>query len=114
MLGLQKKQRELKKMTKLQETKRKDERSVFSVNIPKGCITETGWEKGDKLIIRPLLMAEGVFILTIAKEQDDIDKRIEEIIKNAAGPMKPTREYLLEHQFIGFPEDIKQKHLKEQ
>ena len=47
--------------------------------------------------------------ITIAEDKEDLDKRIEEIIKNAPGPMKPTREYLLEHQFIGFPEDIKQK-----
>lgn len=46
---------------------------------------------------------------TIAKDKEDLDKRIKDIIKNAPGPMKPTREYLLEHQFIGFPEDIKQK-----
>jgi len=45
----------------------------------------------------------------IVNDQEDLDKRIEEIIKNAPGPMKPTREYLLEHQFIGFPEDIKKK-----
>jgi alkanesulfonate monooxygenase SsuD/methylene tetrahydromethanopterin reductase-like flavin-dependent oxidoreductase (luciferase family) len=47
--------------------------------------------------------------ITIVKDQEDLDKRIEEIINNAPGPMKPTREYLLEHQFIGFPEDIKEK-----
>jgi alkanesulfonate monooxygenase SsuD/methylene tetrahydromethanopterin reductase-like flavin-dependent oxidoreductase (luciferase family) len=47
--------------------------------------------------------------ITIAKDQDELDKRIEDIIKNASGSMKPTKEYLLEHQFIGFPEDIKEK-----
>ena len=47
--------------------------------------------------------------ITIVKNQEDLDKRIEEIIKNAPGPMKPTREYLLEHQIIGFPEDIKKR-----
>ncbi|MBY8985040.1 MAG: LLM class flavin-dependent oxidoreductase [Candidatus Lokiarchaeota archaeon] len=47
--------------------------------------------------------------ITIAKNQEDLDKRIEEIIKNTPGPMKPTKDYLLEHQFIGFPEDIKKK-----
>ena len=47
--------------------------------------------------------------ITIVEDQEDLDKRIEEIIKNAPGPMKPTKDYLLEHQFIGFPEDIKQK-----
>ena len=47
--------------------------------------------------------------ITITEDQEDLDKRIEEIIKNAPEPMKPTKEYLLEHQFIGFPEDIKQK-----
>lgn len=46
---------------------------------------------------------------TIVEDQEDLDKTIEDIIKNASGPMKPTKEYLLEHQFIGFPEDIKQK-----
>ena len=47
--------------------------------------------------------------ITIAKNQEDLDKRIEEIIKNTPRPMKPTKDYLLEHQFIGFPEDIKKK-----
>ncbi|MHA2280536.1 MAG: LLM class flavin-dependent oxidoreductase [Promethearchaeota archaeon] len=47
--------------------------------------------------------------ITIVENQEDLDKQIEEIIKNAPGPMKPTREYLLEHQFIGFPEDVKKK-----
>ncbi|MHA2036401.1 MAG: LLM class flavin-dependent oxidoreductase [Promethearchaeota archaeon] len=47
--------------------------------------------------------------ITIVENQTDLDKRIEEIIKNAAGPMKPTKEYLLDHQFIGFPEDINEK-----
>ena len=46
---------------------------------------------------------------TIAEDQEDLDKRVEDIIKNAPEPMKPTKEYLLEHQFIGFPEDLKQK-----
>jgi alkanesulfonate monooxygenase SsuD/methylene tetrahydromethanopterin reductase-like flavin-dependent oxidoreductase (luciferase family) len=50
--------------------------------------------------------------ITIVKDQEDLDKCIENIIKNAPGPMKPTREYLLEHQFIGFPEDIKNKFLE--
>ncbi|MFW9879687.1 MAG: LLM class flavin-dependent oxidoreductase [Candidatus Thorarchaeota archaeon] len=50
--------------------------------------------------------------ITFVKSQEDLDKRIEKIIKNAQGPMKPTREYLLEHQFIGFPEDIKKKFLE--
>ena len=47
--------------------------------------------------------------ITIVKNQEDLDNRIEEIIKNAPGPMKPTREYLLEHQIIGFPEDVKKR-----
>ena len=47
--------------------------------------------------------------ITIVKNQEDLDNTIEEIIKNAQGPMKPTREYLLEHQIIGLPEDIKKK-----
>ncbi|MFW9783689.1 MAG: LLM class flavin-dependent oxidoreductase [Candidatus Heimdallarchaeota archaeon] len=47
--------------------------------------------------------------ITMAKDQDDLDKYIETIIKNAPGPMRPTKEYLLEHQLVGFPEDIKQK-----
>lgn len=47
--------------------------------------------------------------ITLVEDQEDLDKRIEDIIKNAPGPMKPTKEYLLEHQFLGFPEDIKQK-----
>lgn len=47
--------------------------------------------------------------ITMAKDQDDLDKYIETTIKNAPGPMKPTKEYLLEHQLVGFPEDIKQK-----
>lgn len=47
--------------------------------------------------------------VTIVKNQEDLDNVIEEIIKNAPGPMKPTREYLLEHQIIGFSEDIKKR-----
>ncbi|MHA1985478.1 MAG: LLM class flavin-dependent oxidoreductase [Promethearchaeota archaeon] len=47
--------------------------------------------------------------ITIVKDQEDLDNVIEDIIKNAPGPMKPTREYLLEHQIIGFPEDIKNR-----
>ncbi|MHA1931809.1 MAG: LLM class flavin-dependent oxidoreductase [Promethearchaeota archaeon] len=47
--------------------------------------------------------------ITIVENQEDLDKTIEEIIKNAPGPMKPTEEYLLEHHLLGFPEDIKEK-----
>jgi len=47
--------------------------------------------------------------ITIAENQEDLNKKIESIIKSAPEPYKPTREYLLEHQFIGFPEDIKKK-----
>jgi len=47
--------------------------------------------------------------ITVVKNQEDLDNQIEEIIKNAPGPMKPTKEYLLEHQIIGFPEDIKKR-----
>jgi len=50
--------------------------------------------------------------ITIAKDHEDLDKITHNIIKNALEPMKPTREYLLEHQFIGFPEDIKNKFLE--
>jgi len=47
--------------------------------------------------------------ITVVKNQEDLDNQIEEIIKNTPGPMKPTKEYLLEHQIIGFPEDIKKR-----
>lgn len=47
--------------------------------------------------------------ITVANEQEELDKKIEKIIKSAPGPVKPTKEYLLEHQLVGFPEDIKKK-----
>jgi len=47
--------------------------------------------------------------ITLVNSQEELDSLIEKIIKKAPKDKKPTKEDILNNQFIGFPEDIQDK-----
>ncbi|MCE7741754.1 MAG: LLM class flavin-dependent oxidoreductase [Candidatus Heimdallarchaeota archaeon] len=48
-------------------------------------------------------------VINIVKDQEELDKLVQTIIERAPEDKKPTKEDILRNQFIGFPEDIKEK-----
>ena len=47
--------------------------------------------------------------ITVVNSQEKLDNIIGRIIKRAPESKKPTREHVLKNQYIGFPEEIKEK-----
>lgn len=47
--------------------------------------------------------------ITIVDSQEELDSEVEKIIERYKEEEKPTKEDVLRNQFIGFPEDIKEK-----
>ncbi len=47
--------------------------------------------------------------ITIVKSQEKLNDLVDRIIKRVPGGKKPTKEHILKNQYIGFPEDIKEK-----
>ena len=60
-------------MPKLQQIKRSNGSLVHSVNIPIEMVSESGWEKGDSLVIEGEMVEENVFKISVFRE-DDLEK----------------------------------------
>jgi len=48
-------------------------------------------------------------VINIVESQEELDKLVQTIIERAPEDKKPTKADILRNQFIGFPEDIKEK-----
>ncbi|MHA1690024.1 MAG: hypothetical protein ACTSU7_00170 [Candidatus Heimdallarchaeaceae archaeon] len=52
-------------MSKLQEIKRKDGTSVYSLNLPKKVMNVVNWQKGDELIYEAVENSDGTYKILV-------------------------------------------------
>lgn len=57
-------------MPKLQQKIRNSQNKIHSVNLPIDVINETGWKKGDALIVKHVVGTDGKSRIVIVKEED--------------------------------------------